>query len=246
MKRHFYFLIIAITVTAACSSTQKPGSSSATGDSRWSSLVESCLAGDCAAIPKPNSGARNLKFLTDIEREVLLEINMVRAHPREYADYLGTTIAHYHGKNYMVPGKITIRTIEGAEPVWDAIEYLKTRESLPPLLASPGMSRAAQDHVADQSRSGATGHYGRDGSSPADRMRRHGRWDMAAGENINYGYNNARDIVRSLIVDDGVPDRGHRKAIFQKLFGVAGVSCGSHPKYRYLCVVDFAGAFTEK
>lgn len=49
----------------------------------------------------------------------------------------------------------------------------------------------------------------------------------------------------SLIVDAGVRDRGHRKNIFMRDFGVVGVACGSHSRYGTMCVMDFAGGFIE-
>ena len=77
-------------------------------------------------------------------------------------------------------------------------------------------------------------------------MARQGQWLGRAGENISYGYPAARSIVVTLIVDQGVPDRGHRKNIFCRDFTVAGAACGPHARYGSMCVMDFAAGFAAK
>ena len=43
-----------------------------------------------------------------------------------------------------------------------------------------------------------------------------------------------------LIIDDGVPDRGHRRILFSPAYTQVGVGCGPHPEWRRMCVLDFA------
>jgi uncharacterized protein YkwD len=47
-------------------------------------------------------------------------------------------------------------------------------------------------------------------------------------------------VVMNLIIDDGVPDRGHRKNIFSRAFATAGAACGPHSRFGNVCVIDFA------
>lgn len=76
-------------------------------------------------------------------------------------------------------------------------------------------------------------------------MSRYGQWRVSAAENIDYGSSEARQVVISLIVDDGVAGRGHRKNIFDASFRVVGAACGPHQRYRQVCVIDYAGGFEE-
>ena len=49
----------------------------------------------------------------------------------------------------------------------------------------------------------------------------------------------------SLLIDDGVPSRGHRKIILDPLFRNAGVAFGPHPKFRNMCVIVFAAEYVD-
>jgi uncharacterized protein YkwD len=113
---------------------------------------------------------------------------------------------------------------------------------LPPLRADDRLAASALAHVAEQGPVGAVGHDSENGEAFDERIRRHGVEAESSAENIAYGPRDAADVVRELIIDSGVPDRGHRRNIFHAEFQSAGVTCGSHRDYDTMCVMDFAGA----
>ncbi len=177
---------------------------------------------------------------------VIAELNRARTNPAGYAELLASLRPYYAADGTRsLPGEGRMRTQEGVQALDGAIRALRNTAPLPPLAASNGLARAALDHARDQARTGALGHRGSDGSSPFMRMNRHGRWQSHAGECIDYGATSARRIVMNLIIDDGVRDRGHRLNILNRDFAVAGASLASHPRYRNLCVIDFATAYVE-
>jgi uncharacterized protein YkwD len=128
-------------------------------------------------------------------------------------------------------------TSEGVAAVDETIAFLERQAPLPPLADSAMMASSAAEHVADQEATGETGHSGSDRSSPAQRMERLGGGGYVA-EVIAYGPVDALDTIRQLIVDDGVADRGHRSILYSPELRFAGVSCGRHPEYRTMCVID--------
>jgi uncharacterized protein YkwD len=77
-------------------------------------------------------------------------------------------------------------------------------------------------------------------------MNRYGAWQRKVAENIAYGGRSARGVIVQLIVDDGVPDRGHRMNIFDPEYRVVGVGCGPHVRFGDMCVIDFAAGYLER
>ena len=179
------------------------------------------------------------------ETDVLNELNAARTNPEAYARHLEEMRLYYNGNTYERPDEIAIITKEGVAAVDEAIAFLRSVTPVAPLTLSSGMSKAAADHVKDQSRSQKTGHRGSDASEPWDRVNRYGNWSGKIGENVAYGNETGREVVISLIVDDGVANRGHRDNIFDTEYRVAGIACGTHSRWRTVCVTDFAQTYRE-
>jgi len=134
----------------------------------------------------------------------------------------------------------------GMPTVREAIAALRARQPMQQLRWSKGLAGAAADHVKDQGPIGGLEHRGTDGSNPARRAERRGRWVTAMAENIAFGDNPARQVVIQLLVDDGIPDRGHRDNILDSRWGAEGAACGPHRDYRQICVMDYAVRYVER
>jgi len=178
-----------------------------------------------------------------IEAEVLAEINRVRAHPQRYAERLRAYRAYYHGDVVREPGdEVGLRTNEGVTALNEAIADVERRRPLKPLTPNPRLRAAAARLAKEEGPTGVVGHVGPDGLTPGQRMRAAGVWAGITEENISFGQATAAAVVRQLIIDDGVPGRGHRSSIFEPALTVAGVSCGPHIRWGWMCVIDLAGA----
>ena len=192
--------------------------------------------------------AASVDYLLGIEKDVILEMNKIRNNPKKYAElYIQPRLKYFSGKNYSVPGQITIVTQEGSAAVNSCITALNRANAVGILTPEKGLSLAAKDHVADQSKTGQTGHNGSDRSTPETRMKRYGSFSgtWTLGENIAYGDATGREIVCSLLIDDGVPSRGHRANILNKAFTQTGSGFGTHTQYRTSCTITYANGYTS-
>jgi uncharacterized protein YkwD len=158
--------------------------------------------------------------ITALEKQILDELNFVRTQPARYAAIIAQN--------------------SNSAAAQEAIAELKNLHPLTALNFSQCLARAAQDHVRDTGPKGARGHNGSDGSDVGSRIKRYTQIKHGWSENISYGMDTARNVIIQLIVDDGVPDRGHRKNILRPGNQSIGISCGSHTKYRIMCVQDFS------
>lgn len=175
---------------------------------------------------------------TPFERQVLDALNAARQDPAAYAASLRQYRTYFHANLVRYPGQSDdVETSEGVAVVDETIAYLGHQPALSVIADAPTLAAAAAEHSADQAASGDIGHDGSDGTSPEDRVRKHGG-GTDVSEVIAYGPVDAADVIRQLIVDDGVADRGHRSIIFAPELRFAGVSCAPHPEYRTVCVID--------
>ena len=170
------------------------------------------------------------------EEGVFAELNHFRSDPAAYAEYLRDYRPRFEGKLLVSndDSEIDIMTREGVAAVDEAIRDLRREKPLVELEWSDALARAAADHVAVQSRSGAVGHYTR-GSGPGERMKARGGGPYV-NEVITYGHHSPEGVVDQLLIDDGVPDRGHRHSLLRPEHRFAGVACGRHPVHRTMCV----------
>jgi len=191
--------------------------------------------------------AANVSYLSPIEKEIIFEINLFRSNPSDYAkNYIEPLNRFYKGKILKYPGDKNLITKEGVRALNECVRELKRANPLPLIYPSSGLTKAARDHVNDQSETGKTGHMGNDHSDSKERIERYGTWDVRIAENIAYGAKSARQVIIYLLVDDGVYNRGHRENLLQPEFKMAGVSNGKHPVYGDMYVIDFAGSFIDK
>lgn len=189
------------------------------------------------------ANAKDSVTLTAYEQEVLKQTNRIRKDPKSLVPVLKKLHKKFDGKHLYLGPNLRIATKEGAWAVSEAVEALAKTRAAPELEISKPLTLAARDHRNEQSKSGEVGHYGAAGKSPNARIKKYGTPVGKSGENITYGeYGEEGPLsaIIAMVVDDGVPDRGHRRNLFDPEFKKVGIACGKHEQYGKMCVFDFA------
>jgi len=194
--------------------------------------------------------ARKCLYMTEIEREMLYEINRVRHNPRSYIQYLqpmlneATATLKKYGKgykNYSVTYSSTTKnakTVETTDTTWHytnqervkalttLINDLNKLKPLSILKPDSGIYNAATKHAKDQDEHDwKLMHTGSDGSEPWDRITLFSPAMSFGNENIagnSMEIVTARDIVIQLLIDSGIPGYGHRYNLLNPVWTHAG------------------------
>jgi uncharacterized protein YkwD len=173
-----------------------------------------------------NDTAKNVNYMTSGEKEVVRFLNEARTDPRGFAN-------KYLKGNRLKAARECYRKMRAMRP-------------LPLLRPFEALFLAAKDHAEDAGRNGRIGHIGSDGSNAKIRVERYGIWLDMLAENCLFGSRDPLEIVVQLLIDEGVRGRGHRKNILHKKARYVGVSIRPHTKYKFGCVMVFAGDIRPK
>ena len=166
--------------------------------------------------------ASETEYLNKEEKKVILFMNMAR--------YDGALFALTFLDSY-----IQEKQLENSSYIRSLHRDLRKLARLSPLVPEEDLTVVAQGHARESGKKGSTGHQG---------FKRRfeplmGKPYSHVGENRSYGYEQAIDIVISLLIDDGVKELGHRNNILSTDFNSVGISIRTHKTYRVNCVMDF-------
>lgn len=180
---------------------------------------------------------------TAFERAVVQEMSDLRVRPKAWARILKEMRGQFEGTLWNRPGRIPLRTEEGARALDEAIVFLESVRPLGPLRFNEGLALAARRHARDIGPRGGLEHVGADGVRLSGRLNRLGIWQGLIAENISTLEEDPRQVVIQLLVDDGVPGRGHRLNLFYPDLHQAGAGSAPHRDYRVVTVIDYASGF---
>lgn len=190
--------------------------------------------------------AKEVKYMTRQEKDVLLCINMVRTDPSKFCDeFIKPLLKCFSGKEMTVPGGEPVITSEGLAAVKELVKVLPGMKKADVLHPSEGLYKAAADLADYQSKTGKTGHVGDKGETLKKRISKYGTSSGTIAENVSYGEESPLMVVISLLIDDGVSSRGHRLNIMDHALKKAGAKWATHLRYSQMCAITFAAGYTE-
>ena len=177
----------------------------------------------------------------ELNKEIIAEHNKIRTNPKSYIPILEEQIKLFKENVLYRPNEIPIQTNEGPEAYKEAIKFLETQKPLPELKVDNSLALAAEDHLLDIAPKGLVSHESTNGKNVSDRIEKYCEWEGTCAENIDFGSRTGVDVVLSLLVDDGIKTRGHRRNLFKEDVKLVGVASGDHKEYETCIVIDMVG-----
>jgi uncharacterized protein YkwD len=104
--------------------------------------------------------------------EIIDELNIARANPKQYAEYIKQALPNYKedGTYYESETNSSYHSKEGPAAALEAIEFLNNLSPAPPVKYMNALALSSADHLNDLGPKGMDGHYSSYGASPLDRI----------------------------------------------------------------------------
>lgn len=181
----------------------------------------------------------------EMRNQILIEHNRVRVDPKSYIPLVEAQMKLLKDKILFRPGEVPIETNEGPTAYEEAINFLKRQKPIESLTFDERLSKACQDHAEDLGQKGLVSHDSSLGKSVSERIEQHCEWEECCAENLDFGTRNGVDVIISLLVDDGVKDRGHRLNLFKEEIKIIGIACSVHKEYETVTVLNYVGGVRD-
>lgn len=171
-------------------------------------------------------------------------ISFGRIKQTEFSPFFVNDLINEHNKVRKDPKSYIpiVKSFSDVFPIADINEAVSYLNSIIPcnttLNAVPLMSQIESEWVTLQDSSNTTGH-----GDLLARIKPYATYRGIA-ENLSYGFSDPVDILAALIIDSGVPSRGHRKNIFNCTYNQIGVAQGPHKQFKSSVAILYATEFT--
>jgi uncharacterized protein YkwD len=218
-KKIFGFIVLVFffqQFSIAQSNTQSPN---LTSNSKTNPLLTFSKEWESSIYNKCNT-AKDLKYLSAIERDVIWILNMARQNP---ILFLNSVLLNPNSGVYKIPKARSSYYISLVED----LKILTPNQT--PFSPDSNLFVTAKCHAYESGKTGYVGHDRKKNSCVQDFY----------GECCYYGMDDPFVIVISLLIDENVRSLGHRKIMLSKDYTLIGVSLQPHTAYGTNTVLDF-------
>lgn len=175
-------------------------------------------------IAQLNTAAKTT-YLNDDEQEVVLMMNLARHNGKIFWDSIAEPF-------------IKVEGISASSYTSSLKVDLEKAVELQPLYPNEQLYEVAKKHAIASGKQGSVGHDSSAGTFKSRMTPLKSNFRMVS-ENCDYGSNKAIDILMNLLIDEGIPDVGHRENILDGRMNCVGISTQPHRKYQFTNVQVF-------
>lgn len=162
--------------------------------------------------------ANSTNYLTQVEKDVILYINLSRLYPQQFAQQ---EVENYYGPPDM--GEY----VKNSSYRFSLISDLKNLQPMVALQPDDQIYNYAKCFAIEGGNNGIVGHTRI--NCPGSKY----------AECASYGMETGKDIALQWLIDDSTPSLGHRRNCLDTAFTKIGASFHTHTKYRYCAIADF-------
>ena len=162
--------------------------------------------------------AKNIKSLTDAEKDAIQYINLARLYPQLF---IRNELTGYNGAAGFR------ENLQRSSFKKSLLKELKSRRPVKALQFDQAMYASAKCYAKESGNAGSVGH-----------KRKSCSYGYLA-ECCSYGVNTGKDIAMQWLIDDGVPGVMHRVNCLNADYSMIGIAVNKHKTYRNCAVADF-------
>ena len=168
-------------------------------------------------------------------KEIVREVNALRANPKEYAKKVLKYLDYFNNDIIKVPGtNIGVKTQEGQEPYKETAEYLKTLEPREQFVGSRALCEIAEEILAKIKASESGDLEDGDAEEIIDK---HGNFSGKFTRAMDFGGFSSEQVVINFLVCDGDPNRTQRDPVINAGLKKVGVAYDKHDLYQSCAVL---------
>lgn len=168
------------------------------------------------------------KGLSERDQQMFYWVNVFRKNPKRFYEATTRVFILQFPEAY----RQEVKSLEN--------DINKIEGPLPLFIPDAGLIRMSSAHCIDlKSRGGVISHKSSSGKDFGQRIKEAGSYRCGA-ENIFFGSDGSLEVLIMLLVDYGVPDKGHRLNLLDPSFGRMGISSSRVAPKKTIIVQEFA------